>query len=357
MPKGLGTALKPAHEPIVVARKPLIGTVAANVLQHGTGALNIDACRVATTENLNGGSYSADRADRHDGDESWRMKNGGAGEFVQPAGRWPANLIHDGSDEVLAAFPQDAGQMATASTSDKPRVELDKSAARFFYVAKSSKKDRNEGCEGVMTWENVDLRSAQQAVQQLQKATSDISTLLQDGSEWSMTLFGSEPTAQFLPSIRSIIETIAKQTTDSTTSNCSAHWSIRDTIRAATEIALASGSSLANFAEFTNPSRLNTTCEKTALAAVAVHAALQTLCDANKNAKLGNVHSTVKPTDLMRYLCRLVTPPGGTVLDPFTGSGSTGKAARLEGFGFIGFELSEEYTRIATTRIAGVSAP
>lgn len=70
-----------------------------------------------------------------------------------------------------------------------------------------------------------------------------------------------------------------------------------------------------------------------------------------------NVHPTVKPTDLMRYLCRLVTPPGGTVLDPFTGSGSTGKAARLEGFGFIGFELSEEYTRIATARIAGVSAP
>lgn len=70
-----------------------------------------------------------------------------------------------------------------------------------------------------------------------------------------------------------------------------------------------------------------------------------------------NTHPTVKPTDLMRYLCRLVTPTGGTVLDPFTGSGSTGKAARLEGFGFIGFELSEEYTRIATARIAGVSAP
>lgn len=91
--EGWGTALKPAWEPIILARRPLEGTVAANVLAHGTGALNIDGCRVSTAENLNGGGYSQQQAQRHDGDESWRMKNGCAGEFVQPSGRWPANVI------------------------------------------------------------------------------------------------------------------------------------------------------------------------------------------------------------------------------------------------------------------------
>ena len=91
---GWGTALKPAMEPITVARKPLIGTVAANVLEHGTGGLNIDATRVSTGDNLNGGAYAEDGTDRHDGAENWRYKRlGAAGEFKQPAGRWPANLI------------------------------------------------------------------------------------------------------------------------------------------------------------------------------------------------------------------------------------------------------------------------
>jgi DNA modification methylase len=151
--QGWGTALKPAHEPICVARKPLIGTVAANVLSHGTGALNIDGCRV--------------------GDDT---------------GRWPANLIHDGSEEVTDRMGE---------------------PARFFYCAKASNADR----------------------------------------------------------------------------------------------------------------------------------------------EAGNNHPTVKPTELMRYLCRLVTPPNGIVLDPFMGSGSTGKAAKLEGFGFIGIEQNKEYIDIASSRI------
>lgn len=212
---------KVKHEPIVVARKPLIGTVAANVLAHGTGAINVDGCRVGDEPiTQHGRNASENRA----------MAGANYAEAAGRAwtGRWPANLIHDGSDEVLAAFPQDAG--------------------RFYYAAKASKRDRNEGLDDFTA--------------------------------------RAEPAHR-----RSNIE----ETGDN------------PYLRGVTE-------------------RLNT-------------------------------HPTVKPTDLMRYLCRLVTPPGGTVLDPFTGSGSTGKAARLEGFGFIGFELSEEYTRIATARIAGVSAP
>jgi DNA modification methylase len=186
---GWGTALKPAWEPIIMARKPLVGTVAANVLEHGTGALNIDGCRVETDDNLNGGAYSNGSKDL--GEATSYATGVNAGVFVQPAGRWPANLIHDGSDEVVACFP-DTG-----------------SAARFFYCAKASKSDRGES----------------------------------------------------------------------------------------------------------------------------------------------NGHPTVKPTELMRYLVRLVTQPGGTVLDPFTGSGSTGKAAILEGFSFIGIEKEEASVDISTRRM------
>lgn len=183
--QGWGTALKPALEPITVARKPFKGTVASNVLAHGTGALNIDGCRVATWDDLNGGAYS--NTERKN--QFFKALDAGAGEYVQPSGRWPANLIHDGRDEP---------------------TELLGAAARFFYCAKASKKDRGDG----------------------------------------------------------------------------------------------------------------------------------------------NTHPTVKPTDLMAYLCRLVTPHGGVVLDPFMGSGSTGKAAVREGFRFIGIEMDADYLAIAEARIA-----
>jgi site-specific DNA-methyltransferase (adenine-specific) len=257
--QGWGTALKPALEPITVARKPLIGTVAANVLAHGTGALNIDGCRVGWPD----------------------------GETVERAapsqlGRWPANLIHDGSDEVLAAFPQAPGQVADVSaTAPSPKTSnvygrlahegepsansdnlgrvgfkmkpgtrrLDSgSAARFFYCAKASKSDRDAGLEDAP---DRILAMSNQAKAQVERG------VMHQGE-------GGMNTAK-----------------------------VRK-----------------------------------------------------------NNHPTVKPTELMRYLCRLVTPPGGVVLDPFMGSGSTGKAAMLEGFRFIGGEMSPEYLAVAEARIA-----
>jgi DNA modification methylase len=207
---GWGTALKPAMEPITVARKPLAGTVAANVLEHGTGALNVDGCRVGT----DGGTSRSEQAPYSE--SGWRT-----GHKVESlnAGRWPANLIQDGSDEV---------------------TELLSDSARFFYCAKASKRDRDEGLEGFE--------------------------------------------ARFSPTMGNGIG--GKE----------------------------------HDPETATPKR--------------------------------NHHPTVKPTDLMRYLCRLVTPPEGIVLDPFTGSGSTGKAAIMERLNFIGIEREAEYCEIARARIS-----
>lgn len=257
---GWGTALKPALEPITVARKPLVGTVAANVLEHGTGVLNIDGCRVPTDGEQPKGSGAR---------ESWRAMEGRTdiqthGDNVTPeAGRWPANLIHDGSDEVLACFPvttSGTGAVKHASSVDghgnagtafgaesrpdgTPMVCYGDTgnAARFFYCAKASKEDRNEGCSA-------------------------------------------------LP------------------------------VKASGMVSNTSGQHI-------------------------------TRRDGGAPGPTANHHPTVKPSELMAYLCRLVTPPGGVVLDPFMGSGSTGKAAVLEGFNFIGIDLSAEYLAIARARI------
>jgi site-specific DNA-methyltransferase (adenine-specific) len=183
---GWGTAVKPALEPITLARKPLIGTVAANVLEHGLGGINVDGCRVGA----NGATTRSHQAPYAEG--GWRT-----GHCIESLDkdRWPANLIHDGSDEVTLLFPM---------------TGKDKSAARFFYCAKASRSERGNG----------------------------------------------------------------------------------------------------------------------------------------------NNHPTVKPVNLMAYLCRLVTPRDGVVLDPFTGSGTTGVAAIREGFRFIGIEREEAYFNLSKSRVA-----
>lgn len=259
--KGWGTALKPAHEPIVVARKPFKTSVAKNVLEYGTGALNIDECRVevskdddvfAKNPHTKGGFGHGNAAVYGD--------SNGSPEYDPSKGRWPANIIHDGSDEVVSGFPE--SNSARIGNSNNPKRGGNStpiwgmsdgretndyrdfgSAARFFYCAKASKTDKDEGLE------------------------------------------------QFL----------AKKVVSFQTGGG------------------ASG----------KPSSLS----------------------AGRNTQYKNIHPTVKPTELMKYLCRLVTPKNGIVLDPFMGSGSTGKAAIQEGFRFVGIEMSNEYFEIAKARI------
>ena len=159
--EGWGTALKPAMEPIVVARKPFKGTVAANVLKHRTGALNIDASRITSEDNLSGGAYAKKGTPRDDG---WKgMQRGGGGEYRQPSGRWPANILFD--EDAAAVLDEQSGQ-SKSSKSSKSRqgaggvfagglVSPDNThgdsggASRFFYVAKASKSERNAGLEAL----------------------------------------------------------------------------------------------------------------------------------------------------------------------------------------------------------------
>lgn len=217
--EGWGSALKPAWEPIVLARKPLIGTIAANLEAHGTGALNIDACRIGVGEGGDRkGEESAARRYTDEGVTNFAPTPGPRGGDAK--GRWPANVTHDGSEEVVAAFPETASGQMKAGTrraaqdgpgsvcygtygGDATRADTpgdSGSAARFFYSAKADAADR-----------------------------------------------------------------------------------------------------------------------------------------------CGSKHPTVKPIDLMAYLCRLVTRPGGTVLDPFAGSGSTGMACLREGFDCILIEREAQY--------------
>jgi site-specific DNA-methyltransferase (adenine-specific) len=257
--QGWGTALKPAWEPIIVARKPLEGTVAATVLQYGTGALNIDGCRVGTDDTR--GVASATALGQGSG---WNKHNNKPVLAGSACGRWPANLITDGSDEVVAGFPESkstldtsnhAGREGTSTFAGSKQVERVQrgdsgSAARFFYCAKASVADREEGLDhlpdGTLAYSNG-----------AQAAESDGADEYTGGSQ---------------------------------------------------NIGL------------------------------------------NNLKRRKNTHPTVKPTDLMRYCVRLVTQPGGLVLDPFCGSGSTGKAAMLEGARFVGIDLDANHTRIAEAR-------
>jgi len=255
---GWGTALKPAFEPIVVARKPLIGTVAANVLEHGTGAINVDGCRIphaspddlATSHGKNPGRNDSVTSSVYGADRPQQS--------VNDAGRWPANLALD--EETASMLDEQSGELAPGASPPKKglgsarvygdaeragvikeREPLDGGgASRFFYVAKTSRAERNAGLEG---FDEQDLR-----------------------------------------------------------------WSNGDQ----------------------NPGSFQ--------------------ADGTKRSAQ-NFHPTVKPIALMRWLVRLVTPPGGVIVDPFLGSGTTGIAAVLEGFRFTGVEREEDYLPIAEARI------
>lgn len=257
---GWGTALKPAWEPIILARKVFPGTVAANVLEHSTGALNIDGCRVGSREQ-EAQHRPASASGIGNGKACYGTRDGKQSTYTE--GRWPANLVLDeeaagmldeqsgecappGGVGKQASYRRDGGTVAFNTSGAQGRIYLGESggASRFFYTAKASRSERNAGL---------------------------------DGFERRVTNTDTPPGTQGA----------------------------------------------------TNPR-----------------------AGANRSGAALNHHPTVKPLDLMQWLCRLVTPKGGLILDPFCGSGSTGRAAVAEGFSFIGIEKSPEYAAIARARIA-----
>jgi hypothetical protein len=271
--EGWGTALKPAVECWWLVRKPLgESTVAKNVLEYGTGALNIDASRIeisdgadlARENKIDNGMYGIGNNNNNNAQQ--RKEQG-----LTPVGRWPSHLIHDGSDEILEHFPQTTSSSRNnfSDTVSKPNIDLgggwksssnehsdSGSAARFFYCAKPSKAERNAKLDGLPTKNASELTGR---------------------TEGSKGLSGSK-----------------------------------------------------EHGNSTNP-----------------------FANGGSVLPRANHHPTVKAQSLMRYLITLITPPDGTVLDMFMGSGSTGVAAKALGFGFVGVELEQEYFEIAKARIEG----
>lgn len=271
---GWGTALKPAFEPIIVARKPFNGGLIDNIVEYGVGGLNIDECRVPSKP----GEYDIRHYQGEDCFQNLKPKESQYQVKPQPDGRFPANVIltydETNYEEVCGGFPsKDTPNGYISKDVDVSRGEFlnglqnrvyapygdTGSAARYFYCSKASKKDRNEGCDSLATQYTA---MSNQAKAELHRGNLE---------------FHSD---------------VSKATTAM-----------------------------------------------------------------NRVYASKNTHPTVKPTDLMQYLIRLVTPNGGTVLDPFNGSGSTGKAAMYENverdknYSYIGIELTEEYLPISKARI------
>ena len=354
-----------------MARKPMVGTVAENVLAHGTGAINVDGCRVDLTgAQFEPGYMGNPTKVRDSGTFSLPPKSI---SMYKANGRWPANVIHDGSDEVVGMFPETTTGDFARKESDAKRVnpsgwtESNRgdwaskgdtgSAARFFYVAKSSKQDRNEGLDRheivtiFGTWEQEDqvARLLVDTDPSHPKVIVESTVANRDGSAWSTLLFGSEFMDQFQQECRSTTSTATSSTTGSRTLKALRRCIISGSIPGVSFAPTDGGSLVENVANQTT--LILTTSERTESAIGVENVTLPTRLRISAGEGR-NVHSTVKPTDLMRYLCRLVTPPGGTVFDPFMGSGSTGKAAVLEGFSFIGCDLQAEYVAIAKARCA-----
>ena len=374
--QGWGTALKPALEPITVARKPLIGTVAANVLEHGTGALNIDGCRIGeevtvTVRNGNSGAHGRYGTD----DRVFTREN--------PPGRWPANLIHDGSDEVVAGFPVTGaaksgvrdpnGSMGYhGGASGLPGVvsgydDNGGSAARFFMQCKGDYNDAwqdlNLPQENANTAEQSSSQQRQAAVSALVLA---VSSALPEG-----LLCSGLSMAPFTSATANELRLIAETATQTIQTIGSKFWRESKPARLSLSLNHASDAEIQRLTDTTTitvsrwksdgsaePVTFSITPMSLAVGgkdcAPSMDGKRFMYCakTSKKDRGDGNVHPTVKPTDLMAYLCRLVTPPGGLVYDPFMGSGSTGKAAVREGLRFAGSEMQAEYIAIARARIA-----
>lgn len=449
--EGWGTALKPAVEPWILARKPLDGTVAANVLRHGTGAINIDGCRVGTSKDVPASLPKDVPAQLCKGAE--RNRSPDASGFNPNIGRFPAHLtlshnpdcrevgtrsvrrdlVESKSDASVNAFGEglngsrsigsinetipawecsegcavamldaqsgDVGQLGPAvlshyatmgyggsSTGSARPARTDSGGASRFFAVFDGREDGSSTTINACGNANTGAAST----------SAGRSTASSEGNSRTGG-FGSMSGAPFPLDGTSTTETETRSITGSRTSSACPPNSIETTTdeserttssptelsaddasgarntgrsnRSRTEQRERSKGTASNASEThcgsggrRTASVITPTCGNTEgverpssrffYTAKASRSDREEGLAGMPTGQRANIHPTVKPTDLMRWLVRLITPPGGIVLDPFTGSGSTGKAAALEGMRFIGVERSPEYADIARARIA-----
>jgi hypothetical protein len=317
---GWGTALKPGAEDWWLCRKPLTGTVAGNVALHGTGALNIDGCRIAGAPDP--GSWTAKRtigvndADGRLGQKRANVEAMNAGLIKPPSGRWPANVVLShtpecrevGTRKVKGANPPGPGDRGIGYA---PATNKTSGIQRYADA---------DGTETVTAWDCVEHCPVRMLDEQSGKLTS-----------------GGFPARRFSPKTKNAFGDFADDTDGERftygNGGASRFYYCAKASRAEREMGLDGGERKAKLWSSGTQNPGSFQAEGT-------------------DRTSTNHHPTVKPLALMRWLCRLVTPPNGLILDPFCGSGSTGCAAALEGFRFVGIEQDPEYCAIAEKRIA-----
>lgn len=304
--EGWGTALKPSFEPVLVGRKPLIGTLAHNILSHGVGGLNIDGCRVKHDASVNMDAVQNQKSVP-------AIKVGGANPgfstmTYKPGGRWPPNTI---LSHVVSTDEEDGCKCVGTKKvkSNNAVLAHTEEGASAGVTFKSGFKTKARGVYGHADENGEEVVEDWQCVPGCPVAEVD------DQSGILHNAYGNPETAQ------KCVDNPRQYESDSVTNFQGSH--------SASSIYLDKGGA-SRFYYTAKPSR----SERTA------------------GGRVVNKHVTVKPVSLMRYLCRLVTPPGGTVMDPFMGSGTTGVAALQEGFGFVGVEQDEDSFKTACGRIA-----
>lgn len=330
--EGWGTALKPAHEPIVVARRPLIGTVAANVLEHGTGGINIDAGRLEGTVRPLREQVQCDGdagADYGNGLASGTKAGIAVGETT--LGRWPGNVALSHSEEC-----EPIGVRVVKG--DQRDIGNGRREGGFADVgAEAGDSEPNApvyGNEEILEWDctpgcPVALLNKQSGIRPgggypAGRSANSVYNETFGGSDGPRSMGDSGGAARFFY--------CSKSSREERNAGLGEFEEKQSTMQNA------------------EGRRLNPICDNTGKR-IQVCECGECAWTEKTNPRSANHHPTVKPIDLCRWLCNLVTPPGGLILDPFAGSGTTGCAAMLEGLRFVGYEQDPDYYRIAEARI------
>lgn len=358
--------LKPAYEPILLARKP--GPFIS---------LGIDACRIATGDDLNGGAYADVSTKGRSGSLAGGVLGSTGRAFTAPLGRWPANVVHDGSDEVLVGFPftvsgsraagvrKGVGYNSSAKGDGGPAIEGNEGSAARFFASFPFVPTREGGyieeCQSQSDANTAEIRSYPQRAPAASVLAHVVNSALPEGlhcSNVSPELFTNETASE--------LNLIGGSVTQAIQSIGARFWHASEPLRLSLSGSHASvvatreptGTTTITVSHWKSdgsaaPVTFSITPQNSELGAkgLSLDSRFKYSPKASAKDRAGSKHPTVKPIALMRWLCRLITPPGGLILDPFAGSGTTGQAAAEEGFRATLIERQPEYVADITRRL------